>query len=138
MKLRIQTLPYSSELQSDLFSTISKKQVPAVILIHGGYWSIGNRKELSDFATKLANNGFLAMTIDYHLLPQYRQPTQTNDITNAIWWLRENSKKFGINPNKIGVVGISAGGYLAAWAGTHDEINSNGTHSCPNSVKKSI
>lgn len=133
-KLQIQTIDYTTGLQADLFSPSSKKQIPAVILVHGGYWSHGSRKELSDFAAKLAKNGYLAMTIDYHLLPQYKQSTQTEDITKAIWWLRENSEKLNINPSKIGVVGISAGGYLAAWAATHDELNSKGMHSRPNAV----
>lgn len=133
-ELQIKTITYSSGLQADLFSIHSKKPIPAVILIHGGYWSAGNRKELSDFATKLAKNGFLAMTVDYHLLPQYSQQVQTNDIIDAVWWLRENSKQLGINPSKIGVVGLSSGGYLAAWAATHDKINSNGLHSIPNAA----
>lgn len=133
-ELKLQTVTYSCELQADLFSIPSKKIVPAVILIHGGYWTKGNREELSDFAAKLAEKGFLAMTIDHHLLPEYSQQTQTNDIINAIWWLRENSKRLGINPSKIGVVGISSGGYLAAWAATHDKVNLDGLHSLPNAA----
>ncbi len=132
-KLQVQTVNYTNDLQADLFSVPSDKEVPAVILIHGGSWSAGNRKELSDFATKLANQGYLAMTVDYHLLPKYKQATQTEDATKAILWLRENSKKLGVNPNKIGVVGISAGGYLAAWTATHDK-EKNGVHSRPNAV----
>lgn len=133
-KLQIQTVNYANDLQADLFSIPSDKEVPAVILVHGGYWSAGNRKELSDFAAKLANKGYLAMTIDYHLLPKYKQATQTEDVTKAIWWLRENSKKLGVNPNKIGIAGVSAGGYLAAWTATHDKDNPNGIHSRPNAV----
>lgn len=133
-KLQIQTVNYTPDLQADLFSIPSSKKLPAVILIHGGYWSAGSRKELSDYAAKLANNGYLAMTVDYHLLPKYKQSTQTEDATKAIWWLRENCDKLGIDPTKIGVVGVSAGGYLAAWTATHDEYNSNGVHSHPNAV----
>lgn len=133
-KLHIQTIDYTTGLQADLFNTPSKKRTPAVILVHGGYWSQGSRKELSDFATKLAKNGYLAMTIDYHLLPQYKQSTQTEDITKAIWWLRENSERLNVNPAKIGVIGISAGGYLAAWAATHDKTNPKDIHSRPNAV----
>lgn len=133
-KIQANTVTYAPELQADLFKMSAKKQVPAVILIHGGYWSTGNRQDLSDFAMKLAQNGFLAMTVDYHLLPNFSQKTQTNDIINAIWWLRENASQLGINPEKIGVVGISAGGYLAAWAATHDEVNSKGIKSHVNAI----
>lgn len=133
-KVQVQTVNYTSDLQADLYSIPSDKEKPAVILIHGGYWSGGNRKELSDFATKLANKGYLAMTIDYHLLPKYKQPTQTEDATKALWWLRENSEKLGVNPNKVAVAGVSAGGYLAAWTATHDKENKNGLHSRPNAV----
>lgn len=133
-KLQIQTINYTSDLQADLFRKVSKKQVPAIILIHGGYWSAGNRKELSDFASKLADNGYFAMTIDYHLLPKYKQATQVEDVTEAMWWLRENSKRLGVDSSKIGVVGISSGGYLVAWMATHDKINVNGIHSRPNAA----
>ncbi|MFA7658753.1 MAG: alpha/beta hydrolase [Candidatus Gastranaerophilaceae bacterium] len=133
-KMQIQTIDYASDLRADLFSKTSKKQIPAIILIHGGYWSAGNRKELSDFATKLAGNGYLAMTIDYHLLPKYKQGRQVEDVTEAIWWLRENSKRLGVNSSKIGVVGISSGGYLVAWAATHDKISAKGSHSRPNAA----
>jgi len=129
-----QTVTYASGLQADLFKLPTKKQIPAVILVHGGYWSAGNRVELSDFANKLAKNGFLSMTIDYHLLPKYSQTGQTEDITKAVWWLRDNSKNLGVDSTRIGIVGISSGGYLAAWAITHDECNSNGTHSRPNAM----
>lgn len=132
--LQHQTITYSKGLQADLFKIPTKKIVPAVVLIHGGYWSAGNRLELTDFANKLAQNGFLAMTIDYHLLPQYNQSIQTDDVKQAIWWLRENSENLGVDPSRVGVVGISSGGYLAAWAITHDKFNSNGTSSRPNAM----
>lgn len=132
-KLYSKTITYSPDLQADLFSMPSSKELPAVILVHGGSWCSGSRKELSDFAAKLAQSGFLAMTIDYHLLPEYNQQQQTKDVINAIFWLRENSKQLRVNPCKIGVVGISAGGYLAAWTATHDEVL-NGIHSLPNAV----
>lgn len=133
-KLQIQTVLYTSDLQADVFNVPSKKPLPAVILVHGGYWSHGSRQELSDFAAKLAHKDYFAMTIDYHLLPKYTQSVQTEDITKAIWWLRENSKRLGVNPSKIGVVGISAGGYLAAWSATHDIRNVNGIHSRPDAA----
>lgn len=134
IEVKPQTITYATGLQADIFELPTKKCKPAVILVHGGYWTGGNRYELSDFATKLAQNGFLAMTIDYRLLPKYSQTAQTEDVTNAIWWLRENSNKLGVNPNRIGIAGISSGGYLAAWAITHDQCNSKGTHSRPNAM----
>jgi len=132
--VQVKSVTYYKELNADLFSSQSNKSMPAVILIHGGYWSVGDKKELSDFATKLAQNGYLAMTVDYRLLPKYGQKEQTTDVTNAIWWLREQSTALNINPSKIGVVGISAGGYHVAWLATHDEINKNGIHSRPDAA----
>lgn len=60
-KLQVQTIDYASGLQADLYRMDSKKKVPAVILVHGGYWYRGKREELSDFAIKLANDDYLAM-----------------------------------------------------------------------------
>lgn len=134
INLNPQTVTYSHELQADLYRFTNKKNIPAVILVHGGYWSKGSRRELAGFAKKFADKGFLAMTIDYRLLPNYKQEEQTSDVIEALWWLRQNGKALGVDSSKVGIVGLSAGGYLAAWASTHDMVNSNGVHSLPNAV----
>lgn len=134
LDLFTQNVTYKNDLQADIYYSPLKTQKPAIILIHGGYWSAGDKTEMSDFARALAQKGFFAMNVNYRLLPQNAQKEQTSDITEAIWWLRENGDKYNIDGTKIGVVGLSSGGYLAAWAATHDEINSKGFHSRPNAA----
>lgn len=62
-------------------------------------------------------NGISAFLLDYRVAP-CTHPTQLNDVQRAIRWLRKNSDKFGISPDRIGVIGFSAGGHLASMAAT--------------------
>lgn len=101
---------------------------PTIIFIHGGAWSGGSRL---DYETELdhdekynllkasAKRGFVAVTIDYRLTRDnsIKFPIHLNDVKCAIRWLKENSSKYQIDPNRIGLTGSSAGGHLALMAG---------------------
>ena len=70
----------------------------------------------------LAANGFVAATVDYRLTPEAPFPAQLHDVKGAIRWLRANADGYGIDPERIGAWGFSAGGHLAALAGTTGEV----------------
>lgn len=94
------------------------RRCPAVVLIHGGGWSGGRRdaeREINIGST-LARNGYVAMSIDYILSDKKQAvwPTNLWDCKTAVRWLRKNAERLGIDPDRIGVLGGSAGGHLAA------------------------
>lgn len=89
---------------------------PAVVHIHGGGWKQG--KASPGKAKNLAQNGFVGISIQYRLSGEALFPAAVHDCKAAIRWTRANAKKYGINPVKIGVMGSSAGGHLAALMGT--------------------
>lgn len=68
----------------------------------------------------MVSRGYLAVSINYRLAPQYKFPAQIEDAKYAIRFLRANASLFGINPDRIGVWGGSAGGHLVALLGTTD------------------
>ena len=65
----------------------------------------------------LAQRGFVAATISYRLAPMHQFPAAVHDTKAAVRWLRANAAKYGINPDRIGVTGGSAGGHLAQFLG---------------------
>lgn len=92
---------------------------PLVIWIHGGGWRSGTRS-LTNFPTvlNLLNQGIAVASIDYRLSQEAKFPAQIHDVKAAIRFLRGNASRYRLNPNRFGAWGASAGGHLAALAGT--------------------
>lgn len=90
---------------------------PAVLCIHGGGFRAGKREGWDKRCQQLAERGFIAATVTYRLAPKYQFPAAVHDVKAAVRWLRANADKYQIDPERIGVVGDSAGGHLAQFLG---------------------
>ncbi|MFM8274717.1 MAG: alpha/beta hydrolase fold domain-containing protein, partial [Gemmata sp.] len=90
---------------------------PAVVCIHGGGFRAGNRTSYDAQIVRLAERGYVAVTVSYRLAPKYPFPAAVHDTKAAVRWLRANAKKYGVDPNNIGTTGASAGGTLAQMLG---------------------
>ena len=93
---------------------------PAVLWIHGGGWERGDKNGNSG-ALLLANEGFVTASLFYRLSGDSPFPADIEDCKCAIRFLRANATKYGIDPDRIGVAGASAGGHLAELIATADE-----------------
>ncbi|HEV2803002.1 MAG TPA: alpha/beta hydrolase [Pyrinomonadaceae bacterium] len=89
---------------------------PAVVVVHGGSWSAGERSDYPLWNEWLARQGFAVFDIDYRLAPQPNWQTATGDVKCAIGWVRANAARFGIDPSRVALYGRSAGGHLALLA----------------------
>ncbi len=93
---------------------------PAVLIIHGGGWSGGDKGAAREIniGTNLALNGYVGMSINYVLAKSGGTnvvwPQNLHECKTAVRWLRKNAERLQINPDRIGVIGGSAGGHLAA------------------------
>jgi hypothetical protein len=87
----------------------SRMPTPAVLWIHGGGWEHGDKNDHSG-AALLANAGFVAATLNYRLSGDSPFPAAIEDCKCGIRFLRANAAKYGIDPDRIGVAGSSAGG----------------------------
>ena len=100
----------------------------AVIICPGGsYHHLGLKSEGNTTATWFAENGVTAFVLKYRTAESlYHHPAMLQDIQRAIQLVRENADEWNIDPNKVGLIGFSAGGHLVTMAGefwqTHDEI----------------
>src|SRR5262249_2514863 len=111
-----------TELQLDLaMPKNGAGRFPAIVCIHGGGWVSGNRQDLTKSVEILAGRGYVAVTISYRLAPAARFPAQIEDCKAAVRWLRAHAREDKINPERIGVVGYSAGAHLACLLGTTDK-----------------
>lgn len=88
---------------------------PAIVCIHGGGFRAGKRDGYDGLCIRLAQRGYVAMTVSYRLAPKYPFPAAVHDTKAAIRWARANAAKYKIDPDRIGVTGGSAGGHLAQF-----------------------
>lgn len=94
--------------------------LPVAVYIHGGSWKSGDKAANYGFRfiNHLRRHGYLVVSINYRLSPEYRFPAHIQDAKCAIRHLRANAGEYSLNPERIGVIGSSAGGHLAALLGT--------------------
>lgn len=90
---------------------------PAIVCIHGGGFRAGKRESYDGLIVRLAEQGYVAITVTYRLAPKYQFPAAVHDTKAAVRWLRANAAKYKIDPSRIGTTGGSAGGHLAQFLG---------------------
>jgi acetyl esterase/lipase len=90
-----------------------------VICPGGGYGGLAKQHEGYDIAEWLNSFGVAGFVLRYRHAPQYRHPAPLLDVQRAIRTVRARAKEWHVDPNRIGVMGFSAGGHLASTAGTH-------------------
>ncbi|MBI2519662.1 MAG: alpha/beta hydrolase [Bdellovibrio sp.] len=113
----------SNKLLLDLYLPQRKEQPsPLIIFLHGGGWFEGNKDTCPGNA--FAAMGYTMACVGYRLAnhtvgcpKELSFPTQIHDVKAAVRWLRKNADKYGINPNRFGLLGASSGGHLATLAG---------------------
>lgn len=107
------------EIKGD-FYPCSRKFSPVIVYIHGGGLVWGSREDMKTEQINLyLDAGFNVFSIDYRLAPETKLPQIQADIEDALAWLKNDGiKEFDYNPDKIAVIGSSAGGYLALLTGT--------------------
>jgi len=104
------------------------KPLPVVLWFHGGGWK-GGSKSNGGIARGLVDYGYAVASIEYRLSGEALFPAQVEDSKAAVRWVRANAKKFGLDPDHIGVMGRSAGGHLVAFLGTTGDTTEFDTES---------
>lgn len=115
VKSVIENISYSEHRRQafDLYLT-SQKNRPVVVFVHGGGWSMGNKRVGEKMGRFFVDNGFNFVSTNYRLFPEVGADDQAQDIAFAIKSLIEISEKFSIDSSNIGLIGHSAGAHLAA------------------------
>lgn len=132
IKEKIKNIQYEEIINGkklDLYYPNEKKdKYPLIIVVHGGGFKYGSKEDKMNQATLEAiKHGYAVAIIDYTLSGEGKFPRAIEDVKASIRYLRKNSKKYRLDPNKFGLWGASAGGNLVALAGTtgNDKVFSN-------------
>ncbi|HET9032462.1 MAG TPA: alpha/beta hydrolase [Dokdonella sp.] len=94
------------------------KKPPIAVFFYGGSWRSGNRGEYAFVGEALAAKGILAVIPDYRVFPQGRFPDFEYDAAHAVRWVFDHAAELGGDPQRIFLVGHSAGAHIAALLGT--------------------
>jgi acetyl esterase/lipase len=95
---------------------------PLVLFVHGGAFTSGDKNSSTAraYMGELVSRGFVGASINYRLAPAHQFPAMLEDVKCAVRYFRANSRTYNIAPNRIGIMGASAGAELAALAGVTD------------------
>jgi acetyl esterase/lipase len=93
-----------------------KHRLPVIVWLYGGAWKAGSKDSCP--IAFIATKGVAIVSINYRLTEVAPFPAQIYDCKGAVRWLRAHADQYHLDPNRIGVFGVSAGGHLAALLGT--------------------
>jgi len=93
-----------------------------VICPGGGYQNLAMDKEGYQIARWFNSLGIQAFVLQYRLGPRYRHPVELEDAQRAMRTVRAKAAEYRVSPDRIGIMGFSAGGHLASTAGTHFDV----------------
>lgn len=106
------------KLSMDVIQPFSPEPLPAVLFVTGGGFMDAPKTKFIGQRVDMARAGYVVASIDYRVVPMVTFPGMLEDVKSAVRYMRANAQKFGIDPERIAIMGESAGGYLAAIAAT--------------------
>jgi arylformamidase len=112
------SIPYADPAHErqvlDVYSPPNAKNLPVVFWIHGGGWQMGDKSSVQIKPRAFADRGFVFVSTNYRLLPSVDMATIVRDIAKSIHWVHDHVADYGGDPERIFVMGHSAGAQLAA------------------------
>lgn len=111
-------------LKLDLYQPAkpAAKKLPCIVWIHGGGWRGGNKASGSRLLGFVRTGNYVGVSVGYRLSGEAVWPAQIHDCKAAIRWVRTNAEEHGINPERIGLWGSSAGGHLVSLLATSSDV----------------
>jgi acetyl esterase/lipase len=108
-------------IRADVYRLPDDTIRPALFWLHGGALIFGNRETIApEQLESYVNAGYVVVSVDYRLAPEAKLQTIIEDVLDAYHWMRTSGPElFQIDPERIGVIGNSAGGYLTLMTGVH-------------------
>lgn len=92
---------------------------PAVVVLHGGFWRLDAAPGWRGWCRTLADRGLVVFDVEYRRNLDARWPAQRDDVLSALAWIRQRGERFGVDPERLVLLGSSAGGHLATSVGAY-------------------
>jgi acetyl esterase/lipase len=89
---------------------------PCVVFVHGGGWTGGDPSQAAGNGLHFARRGIATVSISYRLAPAHRFPACLDDVRRGLRWVRAHAGEFGVDPDRLVLMGLSAGAHLAVLA----------------------
>jgi enterochelin esterase family protein len=104
----------------DVYSPANARDLPVVFWIHGGGWQAGDKTEVQVKPLAFMDEGFVFVSTNYRLLPSVDMATIVRDVARSIHWVHDHIAEYGGDPDRLLIMGHSAGAQLAALICTDD------------------
>lgn len=104
----------------DIYAPAGAKKLPVVFWIHGGGWQTGDKSLINSKPQAFADRGFVFVSTNYRLLPHVDMGTIVRDVAKAAGWVHRHISEYGGDPDRLFIMGHSAGAQLAALICTDD------------------
>jgi acetyl esterase len=116
MPIQVKDIEYTRPAGTPLLARFYRPEgggpFPAVLEVHGGAWTSGDRLNNTAIGEYLAARGIVVLSIDFRMPPSARYPETVADINFAIRYLKQNAERFATRAERIGGLGTSSGGHL--------------------------
>jgi acetyl esterase/lipase len=121
-----------ANLAGDLYLPKGLDKAPVLVAVHGGGWQAGSRASYKHWGPFLARNGYALFSIDYRLGKAGSYPGSVYDVKAAVQFVRAKAADLGVDPQRIGLMGDSAGAHLVALVGLASDQFATEQRSDPN------
>lgn len=121
---RIADVSYATQPRNKLDVYAPKRPhalAPVLIFIHGGGWDSGDKSQYKFVGAKLAEQGYVAVLPNYGLYPQVKSPVFLQDVASAVTWVHAHATEWGGDPDRLYLVGHSAGAQIAVMLALDNE-----------------
>lgn len=105
-------------LSLDVYAVQGATGLPVMIFVHGGAWTMGDKSYVDLKPDYFNRSGFVFISVNYRLSPAFVFPVQPEDVASAVAWVHAHIENYGGDPEKIFLMGHSAGAQLVALIGT--------------------
>jgi acetyl esterase/lipase len=120
----LRNVPYAEKADErqvlDVYSPPNAKALPVVFWIHGGGWQTGDKTDVQVKPQAFMDRGFVFVSTNYRLLPSVDMATIVRDVATAVRWVHDHIAEHGGDPERLVIMGHSAGAQLAALICTDD------------------